>query len=122
MNASAFRDLWARGMFWKFSKLQRAVDEYNLKIFEASRMTINQKMHEQCTRYFVYHILNVVGSAADKISDEVPTASDASREKKKIFVSSAILLTSFRQQIPPAPATQDIKAWEGRGGGDVGDR
>lgn len=40
-------------------------------------------MHEQCRRYFVYHILNVVGSAAAKISDEVPTASDASREKKK---------------------------------------
>ena len=51
MNASSFRDLWARVMFWSSQNctIQRRVQFENLK---TSRATINQEMHEQVHAIF----------------------------------------------------------------------
>ena len=47
MNASAFRDLWARVMFLKLSKIARAVGKCNLKSFQNIMSDHkSQKMHD----------------------------------------------------------------------------
>ena len=58
MNASAFCDLWAQVMFWKFSKLHELQASAIWKAFKTSRVTI--KMHEHFMQFFVYYILNKV--------------------------------------------------------------
>ena len=45
-DASAIRDLWARVMFWKFSKLYEPLSDCNVRTFKASWVTINCKLHE----------------------------------------------------------------------------
>ena len=55
MNTSAFRDLWARVMFWKFSKLHEQFENFQ-------NITSDHKSRNALVfiRFFIYYILDKI--------------------------------------------------------------
>ena len=53
---SAIRELWSLVMFWKFSKIARAADEYHLRTIITSRVTRNHEMNKQVHAIFILFI------------------------------------------------------------------
>ena len=120
MNASEFRDLWARVMFGKFSKHNaRALKDCNLRTFKTSRLSINHELYQQvhtifhllysqqnfvlkhCTRYSLHKILQLFPTCSHVLYEPI----------RKIMTWQANLFKFLSPQICIKLFNLNLKQW-----------